>query len=300
MRTTTIDRLVDQFLDSQPDEPKQIVSLGAGSDTRYFRILSRQAFRKLVYHEIDFASNTVKKIAALRQSPTHLKTLQSVRDELDDDPKISADGTSFLSRTYNIHALDLRTLTSEGSKDETQPSLPTIPNLSMDTPTLLLSECCLIYLPPSATESILKAFATNFIPSPTPLALIIYEPIRPNDAFGRVMVSNLAARGIHLQTLKKFSSLFRQQERLRHAGFTTGHKAADVSFLWEKWVTQREKDRVSALEMMDEMEEWQLLAQHYCVTWGWRSGEGELGDVFTKAWDTLEAQDALQDEDEGG
>jgi len=36
------------------------------------------------------------------------------------------------------------------------------------------------------------------------------------------------------------------------------------------------------LEWLDEVEEWKLLASHYCVAWGWRDGEDEK--VFGEAW----------------
>lgn len=107
--------------------------------------------------------------------------------------------------------------------------------------------------------------------------MILYEPINPHDAFGKVMVSNLAARGIELQTLKKYGSLTAQKGRLKSYGFGGeaegggGIGVADVNFLWEE-VNEEEKARVASLEMVDEVEEWRLLAGHYCVVWGWRNG----------------------------
>lgn len=106
------------------------------------------------------------------------------------------------------------------------------------------------------------------------------------------MVSNLAARGIELHTLEKYASLEAQRERLRKYGFEGGVRAKDVDELWEKGVSAGEKGRVAGLEMVDEVEEWRLLARHYCVAWGWRDGkvkvkvEGEGGgdgEGMTKA-----------------
>ena len=56
-----------------------------------------------------------------------------------------------------------------------------------------------------------------------------------------------------------------------------------------------EKERVGRCEMLDELEEWVLLARHYAVVWGWRNGEGEGVDVFGRAWSGLTKQD-----DDGG
>jgi [phosphatase 2A protein]-leucine-carboxy methyltransferase len=84
------------------------------------------------------------------------------------------------------------------------------------------------------------------------------------------MVTNLAARGIQLQTLHRYASLRAQRDRLREHGFVSGQAAAGVDFIWEKWIGDTEKERVAELEMLDELEEWNLLAAHYCVAWGWR------------------------------
>lgn len=132
--------------------------------------------------------------------------------------------------------------------------------------------------------------------------MILYEPINPHDAFGKVMVSNLAARGIELQTLKKYGSLAAQKERLKSYGFGGGAEGgggigvADVNFLWEE-VNEEEKARVASLEMVDEVEEWRLLAGHYCVVWGWRNGvsgaEIEGLETLWEEWIGVAMQDIL-------
>lgn len=101
------------------------------------------------------------------------------------------------------------------------------------------------------------------------------------------MVSNLAARGIQLQTLNKYASLAAQRARLREQGFGSGQAAADIDFIWERWVGEEEKERVASVEMLDEMEEWQLLARHYCIAWGRRDGDDT--SVFG-GWKSLESQ----------
>jgi [phosphatase 2A protein]-leucine-carboxy methyltransferase len=283
IRTTAIDELVNHFLSTDVDVTKQIISLGAGSDTRYFRLVARDPSLKLVYHELDFASNTKAKVAAIKRSPELLKAIHAhLQAHSDEELQIAADSTSLQSPTYNIHALDLRTLATSDAE-----ALPKLPNLSPTTPTLLLSECCLIYLPPTAADAVLTAFTAHLIHPSTPCSTIIYEPIRPKDAFGRVMISNLAQRGIVLQTLQKYSSLHAQKLRLKIAGLGTGQQAADVDFLLNRWVDDEERARVGRCEMLDELEEWVLLAQHYCVAWGWRDGEG---DLFLRAWEGLPVQ----------
>ncbi|KAF2083769.1 leucine carboxyl methyltransferase superfamily [Saccharata proteae CBS 121410] len=288
VRTTAIDRLVDAFLATDPERPKQIVSLGAGSDTRFFRIMARSPRLQLSYHELDFPTNTSSKISTIQRTPALIDAIKSSLHE-PSSLAISQDATALHSPTYSIHPLDLRAF---ANTDPSTP-LPSLPFISPTTPTLVLSECCLIYLSPNHADAILANLTTRLIPQPTPLSLVVYEPIRPHDPFGRVMISNLAARGIVLQTLKKYSSLYRQRERLRRAGFAGGQAAADVNWLWEQWVPEGEKERVGSLEMLDEVEEWVLLARHYCVVWGWR------GEVFGKAWGEVKGWEGVDDEEMG-
>lgn len=79
-----------------------------------------------------------------------------------------------------------------------------------------------------------------------------------------------------LKTLKKYSSLERQVERLRVLGFTDGQLAVSVKGIHDVWISARERGRIAGLEMLDEVEEWDMLAAHYCVAWGWR----DSGEVF--------------------
>jgi [phosphatase 2A protein]-leucine-carboxy methyltransferase len=267
IRTTAIDLLVTKFLLTDPSHKKQIVSLGAGTDTRFFRLMDLYPDRRLVYHEIDFPTNTVAKIASIRKQPLLHKKLQHMP---------SLDSTSYHSDAYNIHALDLRSLAPQ-TQDTPRPELP---NLDPTVPTLILSEMCLVYLQPPAVQAIVSSLITQYLLPATPASLILYEPILPQDAFGRTMISNLKTRNIHLHTLAAWPELGDQRARLLTQGFEAA-KAEDTSYIWRRWIRAEEKERVGRLEFLDELEELELLLRHYCVAWGWRNGQS---DVFARAW----------------
>ncbi|GAB7360928.1 hypothetical protein MBLNU230_g0912t1 [Neophaeotheca triangularis] len=270
VRTAAIDKLVDRFIEAEPRGRKQIVSLGAGSDTRFWRLAADKPDVNIIYHELDFASNVKQKQDAIARS-------DRLRHGIDHAKQRCA--------TYDLRSLDLRDLASDAP--------PEISDLESDTPTLLLSECCLCYLPPDTATKVLQYFSRRIS---SPLGLVLYEPIRPFDPFGQTMITNLGSRGIHMQTLKRYSSLAAQRQRLRQAGFVNGQGARDVWQIWEDraWVSQEERERVEKLEWIDEIEEWKLLGSHYCVAWGWR------GDTFTNAWDGVEggmtSEEARQDD----
>ena len=275
--------LVEAFLSEEDATsaatPKQIISLGAGTDTRPFRIFSRPNRQGLVYHEVDFGVVCRRKLRTVQTNPV----LSGILTNL----SAPADETSWSSEpvhggSYHCHGLDLRQLASSSSyssNDDTSSSqdtaAPSLPGLRTDVPTLLLSECCLCYLSPDEASGVLSYF-TGRIPS---LACALYEPIRPHDAFGRVMVSNLAARRIRMPTLEAYPEPADQEARLRAAGFDVARQMT-VGDLWRSWVRPEERERVDGLEGLDEVEEWELLAAHYIVAWGSR------GDGF-ESWDAL-------------
>ncbi|KAI5305721.1 carboxy methyl transferase for protein phosphatase 2A [Ascosphaera pollenicola] len=277
VRSSAIDVLVSRFLDSCPTSRKQIISLGAGSDTRPFRVFTDRKKEDIVYHELDFSANTKKKIRHIMSVPILMRGLGIQKP---DDLYISEESDALHSPHYHVHPIDLRTLSPDTAANHLNGVDPSLP-------TLMISECCLIYLPPKEADNVLAYFMQTLFPSTTPISFVLYEPINPHDAFGRTMVTNLATRGIILETLDKYDSLDKERKRLFDSGLTSGQRAGDIDFLWEKWIMQDEKDRVARIEMLDELEEWKLLSQHYCVAWGWR--ESPDSQIF-KLWEALPSQ----------
>ncbi|RXG48735.1 hypothetical protein VDGE_30024 [Verticillium dahliae] len=227
-RTCALNQLVDSFLAeddrSFPNQSKerQIISLGAGTDTRIFRIFGGRACHNLTYHELDFPVTVTKKSRLVSAIP-HMRR---VLGEQVPQPDGSWSCRPPSGGEYYCHGIDL------------------------------------------PAESTVQWFAKQI----ENLALVVYEPIRPHDPFGKMMVSNLAARRIRMPTLESYPLPADQEARLRTAGFKHA-SAQTIEYIWENWVSPQERERVNGLEGLDEVEEWQLLADHYVVAWAWR-GEG--------------------------
>ncbi|KAJ0115384.1 hypothetical protein J7T55_012663 [Diaporthe amygdali] len=279
-RTTALDRLINAFLgpDFGANEPlqfRQIVSLGAGTDTRCFRLFSSQRRRRgLIYHEVDFPSISSRKRMIVQATPALRSVLPGPVPT--DDGAASASWRSTPEgegNQYWCHGLDLRDLAGDDGEDD--PLLSKLKGLRTDVPTLLISECCLCYLETAEARSVIKRF-THRIPD---LGLVIYEPVKPDDAFGRQMASNLAARRIRMPTLEVYKQPRDQEQRLRDAGFKEVRQKT-VDSIWGQWVSEEEKERVDGLEGLDEVEEWQLLAGHYIVAWGWKGPHFDGGNVM--------------------
>ncbi|KAF5581231.1 leucine carboxyl methyltransferase 1 [Fusarium pseudocircinatum] len=279
-RTISLDTLIESFLDGDKDSeqgagPKQIVSLGAGTDTRPFRLFSSESRAGLVYHELDFEVVTSKKLRTVQATP-------KLRNILKDATQLT--GHSWSAKPtgceYYCHGQDLRGFSQskppkEEDETETTTNEISLPGLRTDIPTLLLSECCLCYLTATEASDVLNFFNSR-IPN---LGTIIYEPIRPDDAFGKMMVSNLAARRIQMPTLQMYQTPEDQRARMSKAGFEKVYHMT-IEDIWQNWVSADEKRRVDSLEGLDEVEEWKLLAAHYIVVWA-SKGEG------FESWDSV-------------
>ncbi|ODA77718.1 hypothetical protein RJ55_06320 [Drechmeria coniospora] len=276
MRTTALDMIVKAFLQPTPDgstdKARQIISLGAGTDTRPFRMLDwPPQTQSFVYHEIDFAPTCRRKLQIARSTTAIASKMQ----DFDVAENGSWSALPVRGGEYHCHAADIRKLDDIFASD-----MP--PSIRTDLPTLVLSECCLCYLTQEDSDRVLAVFHSK-IPQ---LAIAIYEPMPLDDAFGQVMVSNLKARRIHMPSLARYKDADGQEDRLRTAGFeTVGH--ATIKDSWDRWIDGDEKKRLDRLEGLDEVEEWQLLAAHYVVVWG---AKGHGLECFAQGIDEAKAR----------
>lgn len=65
----------------------------------------------------------------------------------------------------------------------------------------------------------------------------------------------------------------------------SSQQAVDINFAHNHWMGRSELDRIASLEMLDEMEEWRLLASHYCLVWGFVDLQG--ASTIFKSWDAM-------------
>jgi [phosphatase 2A protein]-leucine-carboxy methyltransferase len=266
VRHLAVTRLVDLFLETTAK--CQIISLGAGSDTRPFSLLAKYNTQaaaaaddataddaKLIYHELDFAVTATKKALTIYNSPLLSDVIYRAGSRSQTPP-----GAEIHTPDYHLHAIDLRTLNA---------TTPLLPGMDPTLPTLVISECCLCYLQPDEADQVFSFLVTHFGRGDNGaggLGMILYEPIGGNDAFGQVMIENLAMRGISLPTLQRFPTLQAEVQRLADRGLGAP-RAADMMYIYERWITREEQQRISRLEFLDELEELRLLLSHYCVAW---------------------------------
>ena len=174
LRGNKIDALVDQFVASAP--AVQIVSLGAGSDTRFWRLQSTSIVR---YIEIDFEQ--VARAKGRRIQTTDLADAVGISS--------SSGNTIIDARVYALISADLR-------DDSWHDTL--FAKLDRSLPTLFLYECVLAYLSPSAGDHLVSTLAAPFAHA----HIVCYDMCIAGDMsadgslsrFGRVMLENLGVR----------------------------------------------------------------------------------------------------------
>ncbi|GAA5842037.1 hypothetical protein JCM9279_002763 [Rhodotorula babjevae] len=311
-RTWAVDRLVADFLlVAQVGHQCQVVSLGAGTDSRFWRM------RNLFDHqgrdwpckhwvEVDFPEATSAKARAVASKP-------ALRDALGDSVKIEHGGQGLSSSLYSLLPGDIRSLdaltsslvpslsasaaSSSSSSTPTGPPAPTRPApLSPSLPTLLLLECVLVYVPPAAADALLAWFARTWGAPRQDAgeagqapggAVVLYDPFGLDDKFGEVMRRNLAARGLSLPGAPATPTHKSLEERLVRAGARGEVGSRTVRAIRERCLPREELERVNAIERIDEVEELNLVLEHYAVSWAnllpsdegsaAREGEGGAG-----------------------
>ncbi|KAL7414340.1 leucine carboxyl methyltransferase 1 [Mrakia frigida] len=264
-RTLGVDELVKKFLRGPGKEGGQIVSLGAGSDTRFWRLMSDPELKDSVkkYVELDFDEITSRKAAFIKKSKV-------LSDVLGPSVTIEKSGTQLRSPIYSLLPQDLR---NPLPADLIEPSLPT----------LWIAECLLVYLDPEISEGLVKWFEEK---CDAWVGGIVYEMTGLNDSFGKVLISNLSSRQISLPSASLYPDLSSQPLRFSRNGYSSGSGVSNINQIRSETISTEEKERTSKLEMLDEIEEMELLFAHYFISWGWRAsrGQGSSSESTEDSW----------------
>ncbi|KAF7721405.1 hypothetical protein EC973_004711 [Apophysomyces ossiformis] len=260
-------------------QQKQIVSLGAGYDTRYFMIKSGHldqgaplATKLARYFEVDFPELATKKALTIKRYKD-LNQLLGPPDNI----KIDKGGMELSSHDYCLIGEDLRAWNNVVERlvhyglDKRQAVLFLVgcrktKFVECSAPTLFLSECVFIYLAPEDSNTILEWITHNM----TNTMFALYEQIRPEDAFGQMMIRNLRSRNIELKGIHAFPALVDQENRFKNLGWDNA-TAVDINAIHDQCLTKSDIARMTRLEILDELEEWRLLAGHYCIAWAYKS-----------------------------
>ncbi|CAI6009610.1 unnamed protein product [Closterium sp. NIES-65] len=159
------------------DVTLQIISLGAGFDTLFFRLQTEgKAPHRFI--EVDFQEVVAKKADIINAKPELAACLGPDVSPLEGAGLRSSNG-------YSLVSADLR------DTDKLNEALAAAgADFGTNTATLFLCECVLIYMDAPSSHRLVAWAAEKFGTA----AFVVYEQIRPDDAFGQQMIQNLEIR----------------------------------------------------------------------------------------------------------
>ncbi|GAX79303.1 hypothetical protein CEUSTIGMA_g6744.t1 [Chlamydomonas eustigma] len=176
--------------------------------------------------------------------------------EVEAGVKLDVQGGTLISSCYSILPVDLKDLTALEAATQRA-------GLDPDLPTYILSECVLVYMEPSDSAAVIKWLAGHFKTA----ALVVYEQIKPDDAFGQQMCSNLESRGCPLRGIISTPTLEAHCQRMRIGGWSDA-KSHDMDTIYKLYLDPVDRARMERLEIFDEFEEWHMIQEHYSITIG--------------------------------
>ncbi|XP_036591563.1 tRNA wybutosine-synthesizing protein 4 [Trichosurus vulpecula] len=256
VRARAVRHCVRAFLERTPAEGgeprRQILSLGAGFDSLYFRLKAAGHLAQAKVWEVDFPDVAERKAARIRATP-ELAALAGPPLSATDPGSGPEPALRFASKDYRLLGSDLRDLPALCHALEAS-------GLDAGVPTLLLAEAVLSYLEPGSAAALLAWAAGRF----SDALFVLYEQMRPHDPFGQVMQRHFERLNSPLHGLARFPDVAAQQRRFLDAGWVAC-SAVDMNHFYHGFLPAEERRRVQTLEPFDEFEEWHLKCSHYFI-----------------------------------
>ncbi|XP_054713034.1 tRNA wybutosine-synthesizing protein 4-like [Uloborus diversus] len=244
---------------SKAVEANQIISLGAGFDTTYFRLRKHnELLTGTKYIEVDFPEVMIKKLECIKKS------------ELKDFSECSKDSSAIVatSKDYIMLGANLNDL------EELNRCFEAI-WINYSIPTLFISECSVIYMDTNSSNDLLSWIQKRFSHS----AFCAYEQVYPWDAFGIVMQRHFESQGCPLISLLKYPDENQRKSRFTDMGWQSCYIVDMYRFFLS--LPLDEKRRIQSLELFDEYEIWHEKCQHYAIIWAFQ-GQISHPQLFPK------------------
>lgn len=273
-RVKSQEQTIEHFMKatSSCSHGRQVVFLGSGYDPLGLEIVQKHR-NSLRIFEVDFPDVISKKASVYRKVPAIHKLLADLAEEngffmapaLPSSSSMRSPMDQERPVFENLGAVqligcDMRDIGSLRSMLSASGCL-----FSPHSPTLFITECVLVYLSSDQSSALISLFSEVLDPS-TPALWMSYDMVHPEDTYGQMMRRNLRQAGFLLPGFESCPTPEAQCERfLSHSGWTEAH-SQDMLFIYQNILDEVDKDRVSHLEIMDEVEEWNMLMAHYTLT----------------------------------
>ncbi|RLN79586.1 hypothetical protein BBJ28_00004318 [Nothophytophthora sp. Chile5] len=269
-----------------------IVSLGAGFDTLFFRLLQRQQAGSIVYTEVDCAAIVDAKASLLSAPETQQRLFPSHQDNLSvaaSSPEVAWQ-CRVSSATYSLLECDLGDV-------RRLDGLLAAAGVDKTLPTLILAECVVSYLAPEKGTELLQWLAEAFPCG----SIALYDPIglqanssgeeedaatagkKEADAFGATLQRYFTVKGCTLRGARGFRTAAEHARRLLALGRWRRCRILDMNGVFAACTSIGERKRLATLEPFDEFADWVLCNAHYAI---YLADNGSDSDVDSAQWMT--------------
>ncbi|XP_053732634.1 tRNA wybutosine-synthesizing protein 4 [Synchiropus splendidus] len=247
VRWKAVDHCVKKFLQvTEQCSRRQVLSLGAGFDSLYFRLHAEGELDRVAVFEVDFPDVTRRKAALIQSSDT-------LRAMLDPQVQFPTGAVCVSSHQYHLLGVDVR---DELAAQE----VLSLAGLDWTVPTVILSEVVLTYMETKWSDSVIS-WTSKLLPHSL---FVMYEQIHPNDPFGQVMQEHFLKLNSKIHALLKYPDTAAQMRRFLDRGWDKS-VCLDMNNFYLKLIPEAERCRVEVLEPFDEFEEWHQKCSHYFI-----------------------------------
>jgi O-methyltransferase involved in polyketide biosynthesis len=253
-RVSCMDRGINAFLALPHDEIPQVVVLGAGLDTTFYRyftgMLPDMRSSGVKWYEVDHPGVIQSKASTVLQLTQSTMFPQSTT--------IQPTNSGFLVSTAGTNVTCFmvgRDLRQSGLLDQ-------LKDFKKTAPTLFVLECVKMYLPTDKSQSLLECLSQQCLQA----CILLYDPILGRSPFGRVMEDHLCRAGVATSqsSMIQTRTISQHLEQLVGCGFRQA-VGCDMWTAYQTVVSSAQRQQANKCEILDEMEEWMMIMSHYCL-----------------------------------
>ncbi|CEG50489.1 leucine carboxyl methyltransferase 2-like [Plasmopara halstedii] len=277
LRHVAIARCVELFFSQYKMSTRiNIVSLGAGFDTLFFRLLAQRQFTgSISFTEVDCNAIVDAKKVLLNDKQVRAQLFQKYANDLTVAESME-DNVAWQCHvscaTYSLIACDLGDIQRLNSSFKTA-------GVDRNLPTLILAECVLSYLAPEKGTELLQWLAATF-PSGS---IAVYDPIalqggseknneqsdretiEGSDAFSSTLQRYFAVKGCSLRGATGYRTAADHARRFLAFAHWHNCRILDMNSVFAACTSVEEKRRIASLEPFDEYADWVLCNAHYAI-----------------------------------
>jgi [phosphatase 2A protein]-leucine-carboxy methyltransferase len=243
-RTVAVEHLIKQFCQRE-GQSAQIVNIGSGSDSLYWRLKSDKNMRFGRFVDVDSSQVIATKVHSIHKTKQLNEMLSDIREPKEDC----------------LHSSDYHLMVCDATKTKKLTDLLTNEcEVNRSDPVLFVFECVLLYWASEQTSALIHGLSHIF----KSCAFLVFDLVNTNDAFAHIMQDSLSERDAPLLGIADSTTLEDWKQKFVTNGCKYGI-AWDMNTVYNSLIPYADRERVEKIEFLDETELLTQLLGHYCL-----------------------------------